>query len=279
MIKKFAQLMPHEIPDELKCLVVAFIIGESKEMVDLRIPMYATGFPLLINISGDLPTLSINGKAYDYNSRLVLAGQIYKANISFKLNGVFEQVGVVLHPSAPFYLFHKPGMHFNNKWTKLVEVFEQPAANNLSESLSKCKSFKDQIDLILNYLKRLLANRLPEIPWLELSLMKIFENNGKIDQVDLIINSGVSERHFRRMFKKVIGVPPKYFCKVIQLNAVFDLLNNSASEKLHHLALDCGYYDQSHFINDFKRLIGQSPENFLNGDHAYIKTYMGRRGL
>jgi len=76
-----------------------------------------------------------------------------------------------------------------------------------------------------------------------------------------MISSGVCERHFRRIFKKVIGVAPKYFCKVIQLNTVFDMLSTSATEKLHHLALDCGYYDQSHFINDFNRLIGESPEN------------------
>ncbi len=62
--------------------------------------------------------------------------------------------------------------------------------------------------------------------------MKILENKGKIDQAELINSSKVSERHFRRIFKKVIGVPPKYFCKVIQLNTVFDLLNNSAFDKL-----------------------------------------------
>lgn len=278
MIKKFAQIMPYEIPEELRCFVIAFILGESKEKVKLSIPMYATGFPVLVNISGDLPVFYINDKIYDYKSRLVLAGQIHKANISFKLNGVFEQIGVILHPSAPYYLFHKPGIHLINKWTSLVDVTDEKT-KELEDSLSECRSAVERIEEVLQFFKDLLPNRLPEIPWLEISLMKIFERNGKIDQADLIDSSGVSERHFRRMFKKVIGVPPKYFCKVIQLNTVFDLLNSSAYDKLHHLALDCGYYDQSHFINDFNRMIGESPENFLNGDHAYIKSYMGTRGL
>ncbi|MGM1054247.1 MAG: helix-turn-helix domain-containing protein [Bacteroidota bacterium] len=278
MIKKFAHILEHKIPDDLKCFVVAFILGESKEKVSLSIPMYATGFPVLINISGDLPTFFINGEIYEYKSRLVLAGQIYRANISFKINGVFEQIGVILHPTTPYYLFHKPGIHLINKWTRLVDVNNENV-KELEDSLSKCKSDVEQIELILGYLTGLLPKRLPEIPWLDQSLIRIFEKNGKIDQSDLITRSGVSERHFRRIFKKVIGVSPKYFCKVIQLNTVFDLLNNSVFDKLHHLALDCGYYDQSHFINDFNKLIGESPEKFLNGNHAYIKTYMGRRGV
>lgn len=278
MIKKFAHLLDYEIPDELKCLVIATIVGESKEKVKLSIPMYATGFPMLVNISGDLPAFFLDDEIYEYKSRLVLAGQIYRTNIRFKINGVFEQIGVILHPTAPYYLFHKPGIQLINKWTGLADVTDENT-KELEVSLSKCKSAVEQIELILGFLKDLLPARLPEIPWLEQSLMKIFQNNGKIDQADLISSSGVSERHFRRIFKRVIGVPPKYFCKVIQLNTVFELLNNSALDKIHHLALDCGYYDQSHFINDFNKLIGESPENFLNGDHAYIKTYMGRHGV
>ena len=42
---------------------------------------------------------------------------------------------------------------------------------------------------------------------------------------------------------------------------------------MHLLALDCGYYDQSHFINDFNKLIGNTPENFLQGNQTYLKNY------
>ena len=78
MIKKFAHILDFEIPDELKCLVIATIVGESKEKVKLSIPMYATGFPMLVNISGDLPAFFLNDEIYEYKSRLVLAGQIYR---------------------------------------------------------------------------------------------------------------------------------------------------------------------------------------------------------
>ena len=68
---------------------------------------------------------------------------------------------------------------------------------------------------------------------------------------------------------------PKYFCKVIQINFNFELLRTSNTEKLHHLALDCGYYDQAHFINDFNRFIGESPTKFLRGQHGFVKSYSG----
>ena len=87
----------------------------------------------------------------------------------------------------------------------------------------------------------------------------------------------ISLRHFRRKFKEIIGVSPKYFCKIIQLNTVFEMLNSSDIEKTHHLALDCGYFDQAHFIRDFKKMIGSSPRKFLEGNYSFVKEYMGRK--
>ena len=54
-----------------------------------------------------------------------------------------------------------------------------------------------------------------------------------------------------------------------------DLIKSGASEKFHTLALDYAYNDQAHFINDFKRLIGESPVRSLNGKFAYLKSYLG----
>lgn len=191
----------------------------------------------------------INDLECHYNSRLVVAGQIHKAKVKFEIQGIFQQIGVILHPTAPYYLFHKTGFFFNNLWRSFEES-SPLETDELTKNLSSCESIEYRITLILNFLELLGRHRLPCINWLEVALIKIFEQNGKTSQQELIEHSGVGDRHFRRTFKKVIGVPPKYFCKIIQLNTVFELINQADTEKLHHIALDCGYYDQSHFIND-----------------------------
>ncbi len=275
MIKHFAKKLEYTIPESLKCLVVDIISGESLNEIDLTIPIFATGFPLMVNIYGAKPSYTVDGHPFLTKSNLVVAGQIYNSRIIFKQVGLFGNLGIILYPTAAYYLFHKPGKYFNNKWSRLEDSSPLPCGDLLN-NLTKCTSSKLRLQYIFEYLEEIEENRLPEITWLERCLEKIFLNNGIVSQEELIKDAGVSLRHFRRVFKNVIGVPPKYYCKVIQLNTVFQLLNDSTTEKMHHLALDCGYYDQAHFINDFNKLIGDTPENFLNGEYAYIKEYMGR---
>lgn len=277
MIKHFAKTLEYEIPSNLQGLVLTVITGKSEEMVDLTIPIFATGFPLIVNIFGDKPTYVVNEITYQTESNLVVAGQIYNSRIVFKQKGIFGNLGLILHPTATYYLFHKPGKFFNNMWTRFID--SSPAAcNELIKNLSKCFHIDERIELLFNFLSHLERSRLPPIPWLESSVNLILQENGQVNQEELLDKAGVSNRHFRRIFKNVIGVPPKYFCKVIQLNSVFKLLHASSGEKMHLLALDCGYYDQSHFINDFNKLIGNTPENFLQGSQAYLKDYMGKYG-
>lgn len=276
MIKHFTKKVEYEIPKNLKGLVVAIITGECDEKIDLSIPIFATGFPLIVNIFGDKPTFTIDGNSYNTGSNLVVEGQIYYSRVIFKQTGISRNLGIILHPAAPYYLFRKPGAFFNNMWTEFKDSSPLSCCK-LIEELSGCATTNNRIHLILLFLAQLEKYRLPSIPWLEKSINLILLRNGQISQEELIEGAGVSIRHFRRVFKIVIGVPPKYFCKVIQLNTVFQLLHDTSSEKMHLLALDCGYFDQSHFINDFNKFIGDTPENFLEGNQAYLKKYMGRQ--
>ena len=111
------------------------------------------------------------------------------------------------------------------------------------------------------------------------TIFEIFKNNGAVAMSDLVDKTPLSERHFRRKFKEIVGISPKYFCKVIQLNSVFEIIKSANSEKIHALALDNGYYDQAHFIKDFNKLIGESPVNFLNGEFVHLKSYLGRNRI
>jgi AraC-like DNA-binding protein len=278
MIEIFAEEIDLEVPAQLRGLVVAFTLGETSKRIHARIPIFPTGFPLMVYLFGSIPDVVIDGKKNNLKSRTILAGQICNAQIYSHFEGVYGQLGIVLYPSAPYYLFHKCGENLKNSMTPVEEIAPLCSAS-LMENFSVEKLSKtERLEELLNYLKGLEENRLPRIEWLERSLLRIFEENGNIEQKELVVSSGVCSRHFRRVFKKVIGVSPKYFCKVIQMNTAFEAINTSNSLELHHIALDCGYYDQSHFINNFRNMFGLSPEKFLKGKYSYIKNYMGRRG-
>lgn len=278
MIKVFAKEIDLEVPVQLKGLVLCFIIGETIENYQGKIPIYPTGFPLIVNIFGDVPKITIDGKDFYPPARTIVAGQIVNVKVHSDLDGVFGQLGVILHPTAPYYLFHNYGEDLSNKWTPLEEVSPVCSRQLVKNLSNRNLPVEDRLSQILTFLKVLEKQRLPPIDWLEEALLQIFERNGNIDQKELLENSGLGARHFRRVFGKILGIPPKYFCKIVQMNTAFEVINSSDPEKLHHIALDCGYYDQSHFIHDFHKMFGVSPEKFLSGKHSFIKDFMGRRG-
>lgn len=278
MIKTYAEEFDFPIPAELRQYVVTSIIGETKELIQATLPVHPTGFPLLVFVFNDIAAIKINGKRQAPHARLTVNGQIDKADIELEIDGKFGQIGWVLSPTATYYLFHRPGIHFSNHCRNFKTV-SPVDCTSLTDRLQHCETSEERFPILLEIIAVLSKNRLPPVEWLDASIAAILSKNGNISQTELTEISDIGSRHFRRKFKKIIGITPKYFCKVIQLNTIFEHLKSSNANELHHLALDCGYYDQSHFIHDFNRLIGASPSDFLSGEHAFVQTYLGRKDL
>ncbi|MEO0572927.1 MAG: AraC family transcriptional regulator [Bacteroidota bacterium] len=276
MIKKFALTLDYEIPEVLKPYVIAAIYGETREKIQVTFPVFPNGFAVLIHVYGDLPLLHVEDRSMLAPSYLNLAGQIHGTIPKMEIDGRFGQNGFLLHPLAPYYLFHLKGKHFVNEWIALEKNtdFDLTA---LSEELEKCTEPIKRVELLAHMLTKLETQRLPPIPWLDNCIATIYQKNGMISVNEMVALSGLSSRHFSRVFHEIVGVPPKYFCKVVQLNGLFEAINSSDNDKILQLALEYGYYDQSHFIHDFKRLIGDSPQRFLMGKHAYAKEYLGKK--
>lgn len=66
----------------------------------------------------------------------------------------------------------------------------------------------------------------------------------------------------QRLFKRYIGVSPKAYIRLIRVRSVKDKIASNDFVNFTHLALDSGYFDQSHFIRDFKRLMENTPTEY-----------------
>lgn len=72
---------------------------------------------------------------------------------------------------------------------------------------------------------------------------------------------GVTARHLRRAFSENIGISPKDFVRSIRLQKAVRMA--AMSSDWGQIAVDAGYYDQSHLIGDFRALVGLTPVAFL----------------
>ena len=74
---------------------------------------------------------------------------------------------------------------------------------------------------------------------------------------------GYSERHINSVFKCDFGVPVKQYSNIIRMQSAIEQLRQA---DVMDVVSDLGYYDQAHFIHDFKRYTGLTPKGFLRTD-------------
>jgi AraC-like DNA-binding protein len=74
--------------------------------------------------------------------------------------------------------------------------------------------------------------------------------------------SDLSERALQRLFRDYVGVSPKWVVRRFRLQEAAELLATT-QQSVASVAADLGYFDQSHFVRDFKAAVGEAPLNFL----------------
>ena len=74
---------------------------------------------------------------------------------------------------------------------------------------------------------------------------------------------GVSRQHLAAQFRARVGLTPKMYARICRFRRATGALTPSAATDWARLALDCGYFDQSHLIHDFQEFSGSAPEDFL----------------
>jgi methylphosphotriester-DNA--protein-cysteine methyltransferase len=77
--------------------------------------------------------------------------------------------------------------------------------------------------------------------------------------IELIFNY----KYLERQFLKIIGLTPKSYSRIARFQNVMQALKYAAFHPWPSLALDCGYYDQAHFIKEFKAFTGATPSEFV----------------
>lgn len=86
----------------------------------------------------------------------------------------------------------------------------------------------------------------------------IFSRHGVLS-IEHEIDTGLSSRQMRRLFKFYVGDSPKGFSRVIRFQNILNAKPSLQSLRQNKLFYDAGYYDQAHFIKEFRQLYGVTP--------------------
>jgi len=94
------------------------------------------------------------------------------------------------------------------------------------------------------------------------ALPLIYQSKGTIRIKELTGQLHISQSPFEKRFRQTVGTSAKKFASIVRLKNVLQQYDKRNS--LTELAYEAGFYDQAHFIRDFKAFTGESPETFFH---------------
>jgi len=171
--------------------------------------------------------------------------------------GIF---GVLLHPYVIPVLFGMSSTDFKNELVDLALLGQH--GKDITDKMMLAKDNTERLQLINHFLtQRLREFDRPEIVY---AAQQVCSLKGLVNIKKLTNGVALSHRQFERKFKEHIGFSPKTFARIVRFKSLLNSYKKGDST-LTKVAYDFGYYDQAHFIEDFKQFSGYSPNTYFSG--------------
>jgi len=152
-----------------------------------------------------------------------------------------------------------PANEFFNQSISLDNLFDKPKVAQTEEKLADARTDVQRIRIVEQFL--LLQWRERQDDKLIIQAVKlIYQSKGVIKIKELHEKLFISQSPLEKRFRKIVGTSPKKFASIVRFNTVLNTLGKEKS--LTDIAYENDFFDQSHFIKDFKQYTGDTPENF-----------------
>ncbi len=102
---------------------------------------------------------------------------------------------------------------------------------------------------------------------------KVVQSKGNIGISNLSREFNISKRQLERLFVSGVGLSPKFMSRIIRFNHVLQLIENNTGGNFTSVAFDGGFYDQAHFIKDFRELTGLNPKQYFAENPILVKFF------
>jgi AraC-like DNA-binding protein len=170
-------------------------------------------------------------------------------------------IGVHFRAGGAYPIFQMPIIHLQDTHVDLETLWGR-AALDLREQLCAAATPTERFGI----LARAITNRLPASPISHGAVryaLDIFTSRNSDCAVGAVVKqSGYSQRRFNQLFKREVGLPPKLFTRIRRFQESRVAIDKQRKSEWAQFALAGGYFDQSHFINEFREFSGLSPGEY-----------------
>jgi len=190
-------------------------------------------------------------------------------SFTYPLHGHGRVFGIKFRPGAFYPFLQTPVARLTDSSISLREAFGDDCPSLIT-------AFRAQADVptLIAPAEAFLRARLPAPDTTVMRINQIVDAiiaDRTITRVEAVARQfDLTPRTLQRLFRRYVGVSPKWVIRCYRLHEAAELPANGTPPDWSALALDLGYFDQAHFINDFKALIGTTPMEYARTNAAPI---------
>ena len=204
----------------------------------------------------------------------IIGNELYKQSIvTFRMSRPMDVqmrkgagcLAICFHPGMGYKFFRLP-MHVFTDTTTLLDDVWKDMASEIEDKLANACNNDERVSIIQQYLLQQSTQSRDDrqIAW---CLQQAQASTYTLSVKQLTHGAGLSQRHLSRRFQQCIGLSPKEYLGVNRFIKSLQHLKKYPAHSLTAIAYESGYYDQAHFIRDYKTYTGHTPGEVADSQH------------
>jgi len=173
----------------------------------------------------------------------------------------FTAIGVHFKPGGGFPFFDPPAGDLHGLHVPLDALWGR-FADAVRDELWDAKTPGARFRILEQALLKKSAGRLGRHPAVRCALEEFGAARTRSIS-DVTAQIGLSPRRFIELFRREVGLTPKMFCRIRRFQQVLHTIETVPEFDWADIALQCGYFDQAHFIHDFRAFSGINPSSYV----------------
>jgi AraC-like DNA-binding protein len=225
---------------------------------------------LRFNLSNTPHILSLGGEEHRLEEVYFSGLHDHFTNAHLKLSGKVHTLGICFYPEGFYPFVNIPVAEFKNQLLGGVEVGLR-WTKSIHEQLKNTPDVRARLDIIEKELVLVLIRNNNNAERFQKIFRALKQSENPLQIADFCRKNNIGIRNLERMHNKYVGVPANTYGTLNRFHSSLNRLLFRDFSKFSDLAYDNGYFDQMHFIREFKRFTGGTPKDFVSKNNSILQ--------